>query len=91
MRWLCVQDFGLHKRGEFVVLPDDAEASPQYFVRAPEDEEPTPAAAEEAPDVQGVEEGSPVPPGFGQNVPPTATDEATGATEPTDDLTKSEG
>ena len=38
MRWLCVQDFGLHVRGDFVELPDDAEASPQYFVRAPEDE-----------------------------------------------------
>jgi len=51
MRWQCVQDFGFHKRGDYVVLPDDAEASPWYFVRAPEEEEAAAEAEQElAPD-----------------------------------------
>ena len=89
MRWLCVQDFGFTKRGEFVVLPDDAEASPQYFVRAPEDEGNPSAeelAEETQPDATDEARGATEP----IEAPPTAAPEA-GAAVPTNFKTKGKG
>jgi hypothetical protein len=78
-RMLCVQDFGLTKRGDFVLIPDDAEASPLYFVEAPEEEE-APAEEEEATEEETEAEA-----------PPAASKKARGSARPTDDKKKDEG
>jgi len=37
MRLVHLQDFGLHKKGEIVVVPDGVEFSPLYFAEVDED------------------------------------------------------
>jgi hypothetical protein len=44
MELVCIQEFGSHKVGDVVELPDDAEFSPLYFAEKPKEEE-----AEKAP------------------------------------------
>ena len=89
MRWVCVQDFGLHRRGDFVVLPDDAEASLQYFVRAAE-EDGTPSeeelAEETQPDATDEARGATEP----IEAPPTADPDA-GAPVPENFTKKGKG
>lgn len=70
-----VQDFGLHKRGDVIEIPDDAEVSPQYLAPVEED---SGTGDEDAPTLDEL-------------TPPDATDESRGVTEPTDDTKKGKG
>ncbi len=53
MRLVHLQDFGLHKKGDVVVVPDGVEFSPLYFAEVDEDdkrldETTLPAVSDEA-------------------------------------------
>jgi hypothetical protein len=48
MKLICVQDFGLHHRGDTVVIPDGAEFSPAYFQEAKDKAKPSALASDEA-------------------------------------------
>lgn len=45
MKLVCIQDFGSHKRGETVELPDTDDFSPLYFKKAEEDSSTPPGAS----------------------------------------------